>query len=257
MNLTETRILTLEQQLRLLQARTDNVAATLNGFDINAAQQFVLGDGSGLGVGTALGFSGTSDYFWSTFDSEFYDSWDNILFNVGDFIPTLLPQCGYFMAGMLPNSCGDTIGWSVTEFDAIGEWIYNGGRMALCLEYGGCVHDPANVALFLSAIGSTISDNGGLIDCHGNNPVTQIPTAVPLAGTGTFTVYCSCAIDGGTPVYMSSDGSTPTMACERIGDGYLLVWGDSNTWAVSGDQDPLYENMSFIEAFFDGNFRPI
>lgn len=169
---------------------------------------------------------------------------DRQLFGFLKDSPDQLTNCKVLFAG-LDGVCGNAVKFAAGDWPKVHDYITSGGRMWLQSEYSGCLGDAANLAAFLSAIGSTMTW-GATVDTSGD--ACNATTGICLPGTANIaqggvriTIARASKINGGTSVWISQAGNV-VVAVEKIGDGFLFLTGDSNITSGCG-----YANCEFLK----------
>lgn len=126
-------------------------------------------------------------------------------------------------------------GYRQTQF---AEYVRSGGVLWINTEFSSCGHSSAIFDAFLADVfGSSMTTNGTIysgdeeyIESPFFNYVQKYQLAyAPLAGTAPAVFYteATALVQGGTPLYVNNLGYCP-IAFERIGNGYLVLSGDSD-----------------------------
>jgi hypothetical protein len=200
----------------------------------------------------AIGFDEAA---WSWAESCFSDK--TIIENIKDDVPGLIGQCKILFAGN-NSTCGNAIRFAGPDWEAIREWIADGGRLYIAAEHSGnyvgpgtesgmtfrCLQDMTNLNVFLATMGSAISYVGN--DYNASSPSCSStyysPGAANIAQGINFTGERFAEVSGGTTLWLGTAGSGGTgsgigktaAAIERVGDGALVLIGDGNSGICSG-----------------------
>lgn len=141
--------------------------------------------------------------------------------------------------------CADAIRFDSGDWSAVGDYVSNGGRLLICAEHsGGCLSGAAELASFLTAIGSSMTYSGG--DYNNLTPLCSssyyTPGTANIAQGITFTGERFGEINpgSGASVWLGPTGGATSglglcaVAVEQIGDGFLFLSGDGNHAACVG-----------------------
>lgn len=151
---------------------------------------------------------------------------------------TRLPECKVVFAGFetqcacpAGSDVANGIRFSSGDWPAVADYIDNGGRLVLLLNDDYCTLDEANVASFLTAMGSTMSYSGGQFSCA---TCTAMSAGSANIASGISTSYRGAGEinvgTGGTSMWLMSGGEV-LAAVEQIGSGFLFLCGDYEGFA--------------------------
>lgn len=147
---------------------------------------------------------------------------------------TILYRCSLLISGHNrfepPRWAADAPG----HLPVIKEWIEQGGRYWVLGEYQQTATQRAGINNLLAYLGSSMylppnADNTETVICHSEWAATQ-PLQV-MEGVERIYHASGIFVYGGTPLAIYTDGDcagTPLMSIEAIGDGYIILAGDSN-----------------------------
>lgn len=168
---------------------------------------------------------------------EGYDAVTSLAANV-----SAISECKVVFSGN-NNDCGNAVRFSAVDWPAVKAYIQGGGRLWLQAEFKGCLQDPAKLADFLAALGSSMAWGDTLEPNSGGNcnPLTNTctPGAANIAQGTVLRIAAASKIDGGTSVWVRDN---PIVAAEKLGNGFLFLTGDSNITSGCG-----YNNCVFLQ----------
>lgn len=164
-----------------------------------------------------------------------------------------LAQCKIIFAGNPGDACGPAIRFISTDWPAVKTYIENGGRLWISAEYEGCLNDPTNLASFLTAMGSSLSNLGGVYDgsctVDGSRDCTPGVANIAQGLSSPFRMAATGELSGGTNVFLSPSGQEMVQV-EQLGDGFLFLCGDSNV--VMGNHGCDYSgNCEFLRRLWE------
>ena len=193
-----------------------------------------LATGTNCCCGT-IGFDETAWGVTSCFPSS------AVIINLASDI-SRISECRLVFAGN-KATCAQAVRFASGDWPAVKSYIEDGGRLWLQAEYQGCMTDVANLASFLSALGSAITWLGGSHDsnCATDGSRDCIAGAANIAQGVTFRMALTAELSGGTNVWQSPSGRNMVQV-EQLGSGFLFVSGDSNLFDGCG-----YDNCSFAQ----------
>lgn len=176
-------------------------------------------------------------------------------------IEKLTDEVKVLFAGAI--GCSYSTLFTSDQHEHINQWITNGGRLYVAGEYSGCIGSAnlENLNSFISGIGSEMQVTDDVCECTCSQDWTGILNPdLPLLDDVEGVLHaCTAGVSGGTWVattaYYEESGANNTgpecsemvyIAIEKIGEGYILVSGDSNIFAgCPYDNCPFWRN--FIE----------
>jgi hypothetical protein len=183
--------------------------------------------------------------------------------NIGTDNSDRIAECRLIFAGP-QNNCGDTLALDTSLWATVKDWLEAGGRLYVNGEYSGCI-SPAGLTeinAFLTFLGSTmqIGDKKCNCLCAGliSGQWVGMLEAIPLLENvdiithactnevtgGTVVAYIDQQVDGdgdGSPTSCITDVPYAFISVEQIGDGFLLVSGDSNLVDGCGTNCDLWQ----------------
>jgi hypothetical protein len=164
-----------------------------------------------------------------------------------------LSECRVVFGGN-NRQCGNAIRFASADWSEIRSYVQNGGRLFLNGEHSGnhpatgtafkCLQDKDNLNDFLSFLGSSIRYIGFDYNATGPNcsATYYSPGDAAIAQGINFTGERFGELSGGTSLWIGPAGTGGTgsgagkvaAAIEQIGDGFLVVCGDSDQGTCEG-----------------------
>lgn len=160
------------------------------------------------------------------------------------------------------GTCDFNTNFDDDQIGIIATWINEGGRVYLASEYIGCM-SHANVERqneIIGLLGSSMSigEKACNCGCFSQQWTGSLNLSVPMIADCTA-IHCACTneVIGGTWLAKTitegdEDGKCydpyPYIAMEKIGDGYLIVSGDSNITTGCG-----YDNCCLFRNFIQNS----
>lgn len=168
------------------------------------------------------------------------------------------------------NMCGGAMYFEPDQYAAIKTWVEKGGRLWCNGEYNSeeltgfdCLGDDARAKInaFMTALGCSMQVGHRACNCtctdshgdpwlgiNGSAKIVTTPTALPG-------IYHACVgeVLGGTPLNLTQPEPTGSAACftsypwiamEKVGQGYVVLTGDSNIFDGCG-----FDNCEIAKRF--------
>jgi hypothetical protein len=159
-----------------------------------------------------------------------------------------LRRCGMVYCG--PSAqCGTGLSFPQSLWPTIRTWVEGGGRLFVAGEYVPCIGQAAldNINSFVASLGSSMSLGSKQCDSGCNSWQTQIEDVPLMEGITNVFHAATNEVMGGTPLARTFQcGHVPFLAIERIGQGWVMLAGDSNLTEGCG-----YNNCPLWNAFIN------
>jgi len=151
------------------------------------------------------------------------------------------------------SECGNAIRFAEADWPAVRAWIEAGGRFHLATEHSGnhpevggeyetgfkCLQDMARVNAFIAAMGGTMTYRGG--DFVDNSIATPGTALIATVNSYVNNRIGHLEPGSGKIVFTGNISGKTAMVAEKLGNGFLFVEGDSNSFGGTTPNNYYYK----------------